>query len=116
MDILKTSIKKGHFFLFQVLFMILLGFKSFGQADSTLALDSNPLFGAKATFKSIRPINFHTVETLRKGSLELRILHRFGSLNSGLNNFYGVDGPTSTRIGLDYGLQKNLEVGHWPCF
>lgn len=61
-------------------------------------------------FKSTRVINGPSMEFLGKGVLDVRFLHRFGTLNSGANNFFGLD-QANTRIGLDYGLGKSLMVG-----
>jgi len=64
-----------------------------------------------ATFKGTRLINFHTIETPGKNTLEYRISHRFGTTNSGAANFYGLDGGASIRMGLDYSYDGKLEVG-----
>ncbi len=61
-------------------------------------------------FKSTRVINGQSMEFLGKGVLDVRFLHRFGTINSGANNFFGLDQAT-TRIGLDYGLGKSLMIG-----
>lgn len=64
-----------------------------------------------ATFKGTRLINFHTVETLTKGTLEVRIAHRFGSLSSGANNLWGLDGPATLNLHFDYAPTDRLMVG-----
>ena len=64
-----------------------------------------------ATFKGTRLVNYHTIETLNKGSLEFRIAHRFGTLSSGLSNFYGLDGPASIQLRLDYAITDRLMIG-----
>lgn len=63
-----------------------------------------------ATFKSTRVINGHSIETISKNHLDFRISHRFGRLNDGAYNFYGLDQATM-RIGLEYGLTDMLMVG-----
>src|ERR671939_156397 len=63
-----------------------------------------------ATFKTSRLINGHTVETTQKGVLDLKVMHRFGTLNEGLYNLYGLDQATM-RIGVDYGITNRLSVG-----
>jgi hypothetical protein len=45
----------------------------------------------KNAFKSTRVINGHSMEFLGAGVLEVRILHRFGTLNTGYRNFWGLD-------------------------
>lgn len=64
----------------------------------------------EATFKTTRLINGHTVETTQAGVLDLKVSHRFGTLNSGFYNMFGFD-VASMRIGLDYGLTDRLTVG-----
>ncbi|UOQ65522.1 DUF5777 family beta-barrel protein [Hymenobacter volaticus] len=63
-----------------------------------------------ATFKGTRVINGHSIETPGKGSLVFLISHRFGTLNSGAYEFFGLDQAT-IRLGLEYGLTDNLAVG-----
>ena len=65
---------------------------------------------ATATFKSTRIINGHSNETMAKNHLDFRISHRFGKVNDGAYNFFGLD-QASMRIGLEYGLTDKLMVG-----
>jgi hypothetical protein len=62
-------------------------------------------------FKSPRIIMSHSMEMLRPGVLDFRILHRFGRINGGAYEFFGLDGPATVRLGLDYGITDNLTVG-----
>jgi hypothetical protein len=50
------------------------------------------------------------MEMIGKNVLDVRILHRFGLINSGFNNFYGLD-QANMRFGFDYGLTKDLTIG-----
>jgi len=61
-------------------------------------------------FKSSRVINGHSMEMLGAGVLDLRILHRFGPVNQGVSQFFGLD-QASMRLGFDYGICKNLTAG-----
>lgn len=61
-------------------------------------------------FKSSRVINGHSMEMIAKGNLDFRILHRFGLINNGAKNFFGLD-EASMRMGFDYGLGTNLTIG-----
>lgn len=71
--------------------------------------DAAPDF-ATATFKTTRIINGHSVENVAAGVLDLRISHRFGFLNSGAYELFGLDQATM-RIGLDYGLTNRWMIG-----
>ena len=64
----------------------------------------------KNAFKSPRVINGHSMEFLRPGTMDFRILHRFGQLDQGYKNFFGLD-QASMRMGFDFGILKNLMVG-----
>jgi hypothetical protein len=85
----------------------------YAQDDLLSLVDKNePKKKERVTnaFKSSRVINGHSIEFLGKGVLDFRILHRFGEVNSGINNLFGLD-QASMRIGLDYGLLNNLTIG-----
>lgn len=77
--------------------------------DSKNLLASNKDY-ASATFKSTRVVNGHSIETIGKNNLDFRIAHRFGTLNSGSYNLFGLDNATM-RIGLDYGLTDRIMIG-----
>jgi hypothetical protein len=63
-----------------------------------------------ATFKSTRVVNGHSVETMKKNHLDLRISHRFGRVNSGAHEFFGLDEATM-RLGFEYGITDRLMAG-----
>jgi len=62
------------------------------------------------TFKTTRIINGQSVETTGKGVLDFKISHRFGSIDGGIKQFFGLDGAV-TQIGFDYGITRGLTVG-----
>lgn len=64
----------------------------------------------KYAFKSPRVINGHSMEFLNPGTMDFRILHRFGQLNQGYKNFFGLD-QASMRMGFDFGILQNLMAG-----
>jgi hypothetical protein len=63
-----------------------------------------------ATFKTTRIGNGHSIENTPKGVLDFRVSHRFGYLNQGVKDFFGLDNAT-TRIAFDYGITNWLMVG-----
>jgi len=63
-----------------------------------------------AIFKTTRLVNGQSIENLGEGLLDLKISHRFGPVNEGAYNFFGLDQATM-RIGLDYGITDRLMVG-----
>jgi hypothetical protein len=63
-----------------------------------------------STFKGTRLVNGQSVETKGKGALEFIFAHRFGRVNDGLFELFGLD-QAYVRIGLEYGITDKLGVG-----
>lgn len=63
-----------------------------------------------ATFKGQRLINGHTVVTRKTGELEFLISHRFGRINDGIKEFFGLD-AANVRFSLEYGLSDRVTAG-----
>jgi hypothetical protein len=63
-----------------------------------------------ATFKSTRIMNGHSIERMPPGQLDFRISHRFGRVNSGAYEFFGLD-QANIHFSLEYGILKWLMVG-----
>ena len=81
--------------------------------DDLLALveeESDEITLTEATFKGTRLINGHSIETRNKGVLDFIISHRFGTLNSGSYELWGLDNAT-IRLGLEYAITDRLYVG-----
>jgi hypothetical protein len=100
--------KKYSFFLLLTLFCKL----SFAQDDLLSMLGNDEPENEKVTnaFKATRVINGHSIESLSSGVLDFRILHRFGRINGGAYQMFGLDQGT-IRLGLDYGITDRLTVG-----
>ncbi|MBK8955091.1 MAG: hypothetical protein IPM34_05990 [Saprospiraceae bacterium] len=84
-----------------------------GNAQDLLdALGPEPEQTTRITnaFKSSRVISSHSMEMLPAGALDFRILHRFGRVDQGFDEFWGLDNATM-RMSFDYGITKNLTVG-----
>jgi len=65
---------------------------------------------AAYTFKSTRIINTHSIENVAAGVLDFRIMHRFGAINGGWYELWGLD-QAGMRMSLDYGVTPWLTVG-----
>jgi hypothetical protein len=93
--------------------LTVLSITSFAQGDDLLKLvgeDKPKKERVKYAFKSPRVINGHSIEFLNPGTMDFRILHRFGPMNQGYKNFFGLD-QASMRLGFDFGIYHNLMVG-----
>ncbi|MEP7259389.1 MAG: DUF5777 family beta-barrel protein [Flavitalea sp.] len=80
--------------------------------DLLRSLDSLPPTKeyTSSAFKSSRVINGQSIEMIGKNTMDFRILHRFGPVNQGVKQFFGLD-QASMRMGFDYGLTNNLTIG-----
>ncbi|MDX2248045.1 MAG: DUF5777 family beta-barrel protein [Bacteroidia bacterium] len=65
---------------------------------------------AFATFKTVRIVNAHSIELPAAGVLQLIISHRFGRINDGAYQFFGLD-QANMRLGFEYGVTRWLNVG-----
>jgi len=62
------------------------------------------------TFGGTHLINGETIETVPKRTWSFIISHRFGTLNSGWRDFFGLD-QASIRFAMEYGILDQLTVG-----
>lgn len=102
-------------YLVLTFFFGIVSFQTFAQDDLMNMLENDTKDSATteyttATFKSMRVINGQSVETVGKGVLSFVISHRFGPLNSGAYNFFGLD-QAVIRLGFEYGITNRLELG-----
>lgn len=92
--------------------LLFFSFNSFCQDDllSLLGDDTPTTEYVTASFKTNRVINLHSLENTGKGVLDVKISHRFGFVNGGFSELFGLDAAT-IRIGADYGISDQLTVG-----
>ncbi len=65
----------------------------------------------KNTFQSVWIIDNQTVMVPIKGTLELDIMHRFGTWNKGYEDFFGFFSSSNIRLGLSYSPINKLNLG-----
>jgi len=95
------------------LLLSLISFSVFAQNDLMGLLNENTqeeINYTIATFKSTRIMNGHSIERMPPGQLDFRISHRFGTLNSGAYNLWGLD-QANIHFSLEYGILKWLMAG-----
>ena len=95
--------------------LIILSVPGFAQEDLMKMLDEEIREDktrdyTTATFKTTRIIHGQSVENVAPGVLDFRISHRFGFINGGSYELFGLDQATM-RLGLDYGLNKRWMIG-----
>lgn len=68
-----------------------------------------------ATFKGSKIINMQSTETVKKGTMDFSVGHRFGNIGKesggGAHQLYGFDNSADIRIGFDFGITDNLTLG-----
>ena len=77
------------------------------KTDST---SSNEIHYTEETFFSNRAVNGQSTEGITQNRLDLRIEHRFGLINQGYSQFFGLD-QAYTFFGLEYGIKDWWMVG-----
>jgi len=78
------------------------------QQDSSQVSDNRPV---KSTFQTNVLIDNQTIVSPFKGTLNLLISHRFGSMENGISDIFGIYGSANTRLGLEYGITDRIMVG-----
>ena len=105
-QVAKSLLVLSCLFLFQV---------SLHAQDSTTVQGEQPApvkaKPVKNTFKSIWIIDNQTVMVPAKGSFEMDIMHRFGTVQKGYDDFWGFFSPSNIRLGVTYAPLKKLNLG-----
>lgn len=83
--------------------------------DSTAVADTSvkraKVKPVKNTFESVWIIDNQTVMVPVKGTFEMDIMHRFGTVNKGYDDFWGFFAPSNIRLGVNYAPITNLYIG-----
>jgi hypothetical protein len=78
------------------------------DTTATVATKAKPV---KNTFESTWLIDNQSVMVPAKGTMQMDIMHRFGTVNNGYEDFYGIYAPSNIRIGMSYVPIDKLIVG-----
>lgn len=76
----------------------------------SLLNEKNETKYASYIFKGTKIVNGQSVEITSENELKFNIQHRFGPINSGFYNLYGLD-YAKVRFSFDYGVNSWLAVG-----
>ncbi len=91
-------------------FLLALAGNLFAQ-DSTESPVVKKIKPVKYTFGSVYIMDNQSVMVPIKGTLEMAIQHRFGTVDNGKKDLYGIFAPSNIRIGLTYAPLNKLMVG-----
>lgn len=81
-----------------------------GSLEDIIGTTSEKSRPLSTTFSSTRIVNSHSVEMIPKGVREFRISHRFGTIQEGFYDIFGLD-QAKIRLGYDIGISDKLMVG-----
>src|SRR5665647_1460024 len=113
---LKINIPNYRFALLVCLASSLFLFQANLYAQDSTAVAEEPVAPVKIkpvknTFQSIWIIDDQTVMVPNKGSFEMDIMHRFGTVKNEYDDFWGFFAPSNIRLGVDYAPINNLNLG-----
>ena len=112
----KINIPARRFILSLCLVSCLLVFQAALIAQDSTAVAEEVTAPAKAkpvknTFQSVWIIDNQTVMVPVKGTLEMDIMHRFGTVKNGYEDFWGFFAPSNIRLGVSYAPIDKLNLG-----
>lgn len=108
---------KSYLAIYKLFGAVLLGMVLFFSSLPLMAQDENQEEQAAApkpvknTFESTWLIDNQSVMVPIKGTMQMDIMHRFGTVNNGYDDFFGIYAPSNIRIGMSYAPIENLNVG-----
>ncbi|MFT7117826.1 MAG: hypothetical protein ACI9LF_000196 [Flavobacteriales bacterium] len=91
------------------LFVFLIALIAVGQEDLLEGLEPEMDQEVIATWKSLKVVNFETTKLVAPKEFQLIISHRFGSVENGIDDLFGMDNAV-TRFQFAYGLTDWMHV------
>lgn len=96
-----------------LLFLFFIPFLSIGQDTDLLGeIDVNTEDNSfeTAAFKGLKIVNFESTKMVSKKELFFVVSHRFGSVETGIKDFFGLD-QAVTRLNFIYGISDGVNLG-----
>lgn len=93
--------------LFIIFFILLVNYTLKAQEEAN---EVNTTEYIEPTFSTTILVIGQSIETATSGDLIFNVQHRFGTVNSGWYDFFGLDQAT-TRLGFQYGITDWLSIG-----
>jgi hypothetical protein len=91
-----------------IILFALISSNSFAQDEPVAKEKDYPVNGV---FESGYLIDAQTTVIPEVKTMEMVIQHKFGSIDDGISNLYGIYGSSNIRLGLNYVPIKNLQIG-----
>jgi hypothetical protein len=94
-----------------ILLLFLITSPFYAQEDLLAEFDSVPANSFKsAAFKGLKIVNFESTKMVSSGELYFVVAHRFGSIKTGIQDFFGLD-QAVTRLNFIYGISDGFNIG-----
>ncbi len=90
-----------------LLFVFLAVQAAFGQEEEVKEIE-RPV---RSPYEAVMLVDFPTTKTPTKGAFEYYIHHRFGTVENGWSDLFGVYGTSNINLGVNYGITRQLSVG-----
>lgn len=91
--------------------MLFLPVLCFSQEDLLNEIDrKDSIQKSEAAFKGLKIVNFESTKLANKKLLYLVVSHRFGSVKTGIKDFFGLD-QAVTRLNFIYGISDGFNIG-----
>ncbi|MDT0607773.1 DUF5777 family beta-barrel protein [Croceitalea rosinachiae] len=91
-------------------FLLVMGITN-AQEDLLAEFDSiQPSAFKSAAFKGLKIVNFESTKMISSGELYFVVSHRFGSVKTGFEDFFGLD-QAVTRLNFLYGITDGINIG-----
>jgi len=93
-------------------FLLLVPFFVLSQDDLLDEIDTVYVSGSYeiAAFKGLKLINLETTKMVAQKQLFFVVSHRFGSVKTGIDDFFGLD-QAVTRLNFIYGISDGINIG-----
>ena len=91
--------------------LVILPVFAFAQEEEVTTTEKQDNKPERAAFENSTVIENQSSLTFTKGTLEVIMQHRFGTINGGTNDLLGLWAPANIRIGLAYSFTDYLTIG-----
>lgn len=73
--------------------------------------DESGKLPVRSPFEAGMLIDNPTIVQPLKGGIELNIIHRFGPMDNGITDLFGIYAPSNIKMGINYGITDRIMIG-----
>ncbi|MEQ9310704.1 MAG: DUF5777 family beta-barrel protein [Balneolaceae bacterium] len=90
-----------------LVFTLLISQTTYAQLERKRTITDSP----EEIYLTMSLITMSTSSNLEKNNMNSTIMHSFGLVSTGIEEFWGLDQGAAVRLGIDYGITDKLSVG-----